>query len=227
VKECPKCKELRDIEEFRDPSLVKGTGRICITCKGLRKETPPKSSDLAAQPAKAKCPKCGASMVLRHGKFGQFYGCSRFPRCRGTRNLIIEKDNNNLPAHNYYSKNDNTLLNKSVSVNVLDVPIKTNTKPESKGQESLYKQDDQIYVEVCINLQSGKYFIVIDEIIGNEALMIIPTGEKKRLKLNLFSKLEEIKLHELLAKKHITEKQLLTFRKYINAYQKGDKLRIH
>ena len=31
------------------------------------------------------CPKCGAEMVKRHGKYGWFYGCSRYPDCRGTR----------------------------------------------------------------------------------------------------------------------------------------------
>ncbi len=40
-------------------------------------ESPPDSS-LAAD-----CPECGARMVLRKGKFGKFYGCSRFPECRG------------------------------------------------------------------------------------------------------------------------------------------------
>lgn len=33
------------------------------------------------------CPKCGAAMVKRHGKYGWFYGCSRYPDCRGTRSL--------------------------------------------------------------------------------------------------------------------------------------------
>lgn len=33
------------------------------------------------------CPKCGSQMVKRHGKFGEFYGCSDFPRCRGTRKI--------------------------------------------------------------------------------------------------------------------------------------------
>ena len=33
------------------------------------------------------CPKCGAEMVKRSGKYGEFYGCSDFPRCRGTRKI--------------------------------------------------------------------------------------------------------------------------------------------
>ena len=28
------------------------------------------------------CPKCGAELVKRDGKYGTFYGCSNFPRCR-------------------------------------------------------------------------------------------------------------------------------------------------
>lgn len=31
------------------------------------------------------CPKCGSPMLLRTSKFGQFYGCSRYPSCKGTR----------------------------------------------------------------------------------------------------------------------------------------------
>lgn len=28
------------------------------------------------------CPKCGGYLVERHGKYGTFYGCSNYPRCR-------------------------------------------------------------------------------------------------------------------------------------------------
>ncbi len=33
-----------------------------------------------------KCPICGRELLLRKGKFGMFYGCSSFPRCRFTQN---------------------------------------------------------------------------------------------------------------------------------------------
>ena len=32
------------------------------------------------------CPVCGNLMVLRKGKFGEFFGCSGYPTCRYTRN---------------------------------------------------------------------------------------------------------------------------------------------
>ena len=34
-----------------------------------------------------KCPDCGSPMVKRNGRYGEFYGCSTYPKCRGTRSL--------------------------------------------------------------------------------------------------------------------------------------------
>lgn len=36
--------------------------------------------------AHGKCPKCGGNLILRKGKYGDFYGCSNYPRCRYTLN---------------------------------------------------------------------------------------------------------------------------------------------
>ena len=33
------------------------------------------------------CPRCGSSMRRRSGKYGSFWGCSRYPSCKGTRNI--------------------------------------------------------------------------------------------------------------------------------------------
>lgn len=30
------------------------------------------------------CPKCGGKIVNRNGKFGDFYGCSNYPKCKYT-----------------------------------------------------------------------------------------------------------------------------------------------
>jgi len=32
------------------------------------------------------CPKCGAVLVVRKGKFGTFYGCMNYPKCKYTKN---------------------------------------------------------------------------------------------------------------------------------------------
>ena len=31
-----------------------------------------------------RCPRCGGTLVLRSGKYGHFYGCSNYPRCKFT-----------------------------------------------------------------------------------------------------------------------------------------------
>ncbi|MBO4558078.1 MAG: NERD domain-containing protein [Bacteroidales bacterium] len=31
-----------------------------------------------------RCPRCGGKLVLRSGKYGKFYGCSSYPKCRYT-----------------------------------------------------------------------------------------------------------------------------------------------
>ncbi|NIM47520.1 MAG: AAA family ATPase [Candidatus Aenigmarchaeota archaeon] len=88
MKECPKCKKIRKVEEFRDNSLITGYGRFCTYCKGF---SPVKISRIKRETQKTKglsnnkCPSCGSDMVLRSGRYGEFYGCSKFPYCRGTR----------------------------------------------------------------------------------------------------------------------------------------------
>ena len=31
---------------------------------------------------KGICPRCGGTLTLRHGKYGEFYGCSNYPTCK-------------------------------------------------------------------------------------------------------------------------------------------------
>ncbi len=35
----------------------------------------------------SKCPRCGAALILRNGKYGMFWGCSKFPACRFTADI--------------------------------------------------------------------------------------------------------------------------------------------
>jgi len=87
-KECPKCKKIRESDDFSDESLESGYGRFCKYCKATKSRKRKKSSSTSspAQPG-ITCPDCGGSMRLRNGKYGEFYGCAKFPYCKGTRNL--------------------------------------------------------------------------------------------------------------------------------------------
>lgn len=44
-----------------------------------------------------KCPKCGSDLVLRTARYGQnignqFYGCSKFPKCKYTQDIILQEE---------------------------------------------------------------------------------------------------------------------------------------
>ena len=43
------------------------------------------------------CPKCGAPLLIRLGKFGRFYACSKFPKCKYTESLEENKLKVNCP----------------------------------------------------------------------------------------------------------------------------------
>ncbi|MGQ9694515.1 MAG: type I DNA topoisomerase [Thermodesulfobacteriota bacterium] len=36
-----------------------------------------------------QCEKCGAPMVIKNGKYGKFLACSRYPRCKNTKKILI------------------------------------------------------------------------------------------------------------------------------------------
>lgn len=91
-KQCEKCGELKDKKDFYDASLVSKYGRICKTCKrGNTKTRRNNSSKKTKKNYSSKeipnCPKCSSKMVHRSGKYGEFWGCKNFPRCRGTREI--------------------------------------------------------------------------------------------------------------------------------------------
>ena len=57
-----------------------------ISVEGIPGAKPKPSSKSKGKAAKGgvKCPLCGAPMVLRNGKNGPFWGCSKYPKCTAT-----------------------------------------------------------------------------------------------------------------------------------------------
>ena len=84
MKECPKCKEIKKLDDFRDHTLISGIGRICKVCKGMKNSNSTRKNT-SKDTSSIVCPSCGSPMVPRTGRLGNFFGCSRFPYCRGTR----------------------------------------------------------------------------------------------------------------------------------------------
>jgi ssDNA-binding Zn-finger/Zn-ribbon topoisomerase 1 len=93
AKECPRCGNLLAIDAFADSSLTTGVGRICNECKARSRSRTGPARKMKAQTsttqdtARKDCPKCGSPMVRRTGRYGAFYGCSTYPKCRGTRRI--------------------------------------------------------------------------------------------------------------------------------------------
>lgn len=83
AKECPKCKVIREIDEFKDPACSTGYGRICVYCKKIKTQGVETSGNFL-NTGPNKCPKCNSMMVLRNGRRGKFYGCSKYPLCNST-----------------------------------------------------------------------------------------------------------------------------------------------
>lgn len=58
------------------------------------KRTGPNRNPSIAQQTGRSCPKCKTGeLLLRKGKFGEFYGCSGFPTCKYTENVSSPKEN--------------------------------------------------------------------------------------------------------------------------------------
>ena len=67
----------------------------CLTQKNIRGQLDNQTHVNNVYAAKRKmdskiasdiCPQCGGTLVLRQGRYGNFYGCSNYPRCRFTTN---------------------------------------------------------------------------------------------------------------------------------------------
>ncbi|XLZ68555.1 topoisomerase DNA-binding C4 zinc finger domain-containing protein [Massilia sp. SR12] len=79
--------------KYQKERLIKRPEPICSVATPVEPELkPPSPVSKRRQTRKERnlCPNCGASMVLRiagkgRNAGGQFWGCNRFPRCKGTR----------------------------------------------------------------------------------------------------------------------------------------------
>ena len=89
MKECPKCKEIRGVDDFRDSSRLTGFGRFCRFCKKAKVQATAKQTPKPYILSDKICPRCSSRMILRRGRYGQFYGCSKFPYCKATLRVVV------------------------------------------------------------------------------------------------------------------------------------------
>ncbi len=93
MKHCILCDAIKSLADFKDDDLITGYGRYCISCKNGRKSARKipkvKNDRVPVVTTDMKCPFCNSMMVVRERRSDKhkFYGCFRFPRCRGTKPL--------------------------------------------------------------------------------------------------------------------------------------------
>jgi len=58
----------------------KNTKNIVSTDGEIKTEEPEKTGE--------KCEKCGAPMVVKHGRYGKFLGCSKYPECKNIKPIL-------------------------------------------------------------------------------------------------------------------------------------------
>jgi hypothetical protein len=80
---CEKCGEVKEIEKFRDNTLKSWYWRQCLDCKQGKRWNLKRRIANSGDWSPRSCPICWSKMVLRHSRYGAFYGCSRYPRCLG------------------------------------------------------------------------------------------------------------------------------------------------
>jgi DNA topoisomerase I len=80
--------ELDEVEEGKlhwTEALREFYGKFARDLKEFEKYS--KTKKAAAIPTDEKCENCGAGMVIKFGRFGQFLACSNYPECRTTREV--------------------------------------------------------------------------------------------------------------------------------------------
>jgi len=78
----PKCRETIDFPEEVE-YIYQGKRVIVGENLQIRRRKVAEAKDEDGAQVRS-CPKCGAAMELREGRFGRFYGCTRYPECKAT-----------------------------------------------------------------------------------------------------------------------------------------------
>ena len=61
----------------------------CRTTKAIDKDgKPAEKKETQLQIADFKCEECGSDVVIRNGRFGSFYACSKYPECKFTKQKV-------------------------------------------------------------------------------------------------------------------------------------------
>jgi DNA topoisomerase-1 len=61
----------------------------CKNTKEFQRNEAGEIQVVEAEPVQETCEKCGASMVIKTGRFGKFLACSNYPQCKNTKKMVV------------------------------------------------------------------------------------------------------------------------------------------
>ncbi len=88
---CEKCGKPMEVKLSRYGKFLSCTGfPECKNAKPLHEDPEEKAETEALEKefANEKCEKCGAKMVVKKGRFGNFLACSAYPKCKNTKPIL-------------------------------------------------------------------------------------------------------------------------------------------
>jgi len=119
---CDKCGRPMVIRWGRHGSFIACTGYNeknaegepeCTNTRELTVDLPDVDKvDLTEQDAEEYCENCGRPMVLKKGRFGQFYACSGYPDCKTTKQIGGEQKKSDVPLDEKCPQCGNNLVLK-------------------------------------------------------------------------------------------------------------------
>jgi len=81
-----KLQSMPDIMGSEQIVNISNTINSHIVAKASNKEHVKSIHSMKNQILNNVCPRCGGNLVVRNGKFGEFYGCSNYPKCKFIKN---------------------------------------------------------------------------------------------------------------------------------------------
>src|SRR6266404_4692550 len=111
---CDKCGKPMVIKWGRHGSFIACTGYPeCTNTRELTVDLPDiDKADLTEQDAQEYCENCGRPMVLKKGRFGQFFACSGYPDCKTTKQIGGEQKKSDVPLDEKCPQCGNNLVLK-------------------------------------------------------------------------------------------------------------------
>src|SRR5207249_11625915 len=96
---CPECKrgKLEITEGRRGEYLTCSRYPKCKFSSDFKREENGEITIVEQEKTGVLCEKCGAEMVLRLGKQGEFLACSNYPKCKSTANFERDPDGKIIP----------------------------------------------------------------------------------------------------------------------------------